>query len=254
MFSEDGAIVWYLDCLWYLSHKWIGMRGGALVKILRWYLVLIFLGLSSSVVLADSVDPKFVPIGGTGSIILTSPTDPAFTFSFTQSPSSGTVDCGTFGGPSGDACINPLNTEFVNDSGKTWNSITLVVTQQSAGLLFTALNNAIDPYFASSSTGTEDNGDQFVTFSGIDADHPGIESAFSCPDGPDTCTGPIEGGDDTDSPEVLLYDFSILADVSDMANGQSFTVQGFATTVPEPPAVLLALGGGLLLILFKRSS
>ncbi len=220
------------------------------MHISRWFLGLILLALSSSIALADSVDPKFVPIGGTGSIILTSPTDPAFTFSFTQSASSGTVDCGTYGGPSGDACINPLNTEFVNNSGVTWGSITLVVTDQSSGLLFTALNNAIDPYFASSSTGTEDNGDQFVTFSGIDAEHPGILPAFGC--GEEGCSGPTEGGDDTGIPLTLLYDFSILADVSDMANGQSFTVQGFATTVPEPPAVLLALGGGLLLIFIKR--
>ena len=216
----------------------------------RWFLSLILLGLSSSLAMADSVDPKFVPIGGGGSIILDSPTDPAFQFSFTKNGSVGTVGCGSFGGPSDNQCINPSNTEFVNNSGQAWNSITLEVTQQSLGLLFTAFDNAnaIDPYFNNSASGFLLNGNAFVTFFGTDETHPGILSAYSCPDGPSTCTGPTQGEGEG---QLLLYDFAILSDVTDMADGQSFTVQGTAT-VPEPATVLLALGAGLLLFLFKR--
>jgi len=217
----------------------------------RLLLAIVLLGFSSSIALADSVDPKFVPIGGTGSIILDSPTDPAFQFSFTKNGSTGTVDCGSFGGPSDNQCIDPHQTEFVNNSGKTWTSVTLEVTQQSAGLLFTAFDNAnsIDPYFNNSASGFLDNGHAFVSFFGLDETHQGIQPAFGCPDGPITCTGPTQG---EGSSLLRLYDFSILSDVTDMLDGQSFTVQGTATTVPEPPAILLALGVGLLLLLFKR--
>jgi hypothetical protein len=220
------------------------------VKIPRWSLTLILLGLSGSIAMADSVDPKFVPIGGTGSIILTSPTDPAFQISFTKNGNVGTVDCGSFGGPSDDRCINPHNTEFVNFSHQTWSAITLEITHQSLGLVFSTLDNAIDPYFAHSAFGHLENGDAFVTFFGIDSTHPGILSADSCTpqiEGPPICSGPT-ANDGT----LRLYDFSVLSDVNDMRNGQSFTAQGTATPVPEPATVLLALVGGLLLFLFKR--
>jgi hypothetical protein len=222
-----------------------------LVNISRWILGLVLLGLSSSVVRADSIDPKdpkFVPIGGCCSIVLTSPTDPAFQISFTKNGSVGTVDCGSFGGPSDDQCIDPLNTEFVNNTHKTWSAITLDITKQSAGLAFTVLdNNAIDPYFAHATSGFLTNGDAFVEFFGIDSTHPGILPAFGC-DG-DVCSGPTRGEGEG---RLLLYDFSILSDVTDMHDGEFFTAQGTATTVPEPATVLLALGGGLLLFLFKR--
>lgn len=224
------------------------------MNVSRWFLALIILGLSSSIAMADSVDPKFVPIGGTGSIILTSPTDPAFQISFIRNGNVGTVDCGSFGGPSDDRCINPDNTEFVNFSHQTWSAITLEITHQSLGLVFSTLNNDIDPYFAHSAFGLLENGDAFVTFFGIDSTHPGILSADSCTpqiEGPPICTGPT-----ANDGALRLYDFSVLSDVNDMGDGQSFTAQGTAqgttTPVPEPATVLLALVGGLLLFLFKR--
>lgn len=220
----------------------------------RWFLSLILLGLSSSMAMADSVDPKFVPIGGTGSIILGSPTDPAFTFSyafgFTQ-----TVDCGQVDGSFSDAgftCIDPAhtNTEFVNNSGRAWTSLTLEFTGISGDLIFSPTDNAnfIDPYFNNSTSGINEAGNPFVTFFGIDEGHPGILAAFGC-DG-ESCSGPT--GTFNDHP-VLYYDFSILADVTDAQHtGDAFTTRGTATAVPEPPTGLLALGAGLLLFLFKR--
>ena len=216
----------------------------------RWIMVAALVSLAASAARADSIDPRFVPIGGSGSIILNSPTDPAFQISFTKNGTVGTVDCGSFGGPAGDLCIDPSMTEFVNLTHQTWTSITLEITQQSAGLVFAALDNAVDPYFANAASGILQNGDAFVTFFGIDANHPGILSADSCPDGPHTCTGPSIPQGEFGS--LLLYDFAILSDVSDMADGQSFTAQGTATTAPEPAAGLLALAGGLLLFALKR--
>jgi len=221
----------------------------------RWFLALILFGLLSSVATADSVDPKFVPIGGTGSIILTSPNDPAFTFSYLSGVTP-TVDCGQVSGSfsdSGFTCIDPAstNTEFVNNSGRAWTSLTLEFTNVIGALTFSPTDNAdfIDPYFNNSVSGIDElTGTPFVTFFGIDGTHPGILPAFGC-DGP-SCSGPT--GTFNDQP-VRYYDFSILADVSDAQHpGDAFTLRGSATAVPELPTVLLALGAGLLLFLFKR--
>jgi hypothetical protein len=223
------------------------------MNISRLCLALIVLGLTASISMADSVDPRFMPIGGGGSIILGSPTDSAFQFSFTKNGDVGTVLCNSVhggGGPTGDRCIDPANTEFVNNSGKTWTSVTLEVTAHSDDLTFSPFTEITDPYFLNAASGTAIDGNPTVTFSGIDEGHPGILPAFGCPDGPSTCTGPTVG--DGDFP-LFLYDFAILSEISDMADGDSFTVQGSATTVAEPPAVFLALGGGLLLLFFKRS-
>jgi len=228
--------------------------GGALVKTIRCCLILVILGLSSTAALADGTDPKVVPIGGTGSIVLTSPNDQAFQYSFIKAGTTGTVDCGPLGGPSGNQCINPANTEFVNFSHQTWISVTLVfpVALHSTGLTFTPFANAdaIDPYFLHSASGFLDNGDPFVTFFGTDSTHPGIESADSCvpSEGGPICSGPTGTFNDH---TIYLFDFSMLTDVTDMSDGQFFTAQGSAT-VPEPATGLLALAGGLLLFLFKR--
>jgi len=223
----------------------------------RWFLSLILLGLSSAIAMADSVDPKFVPIGGGGSIIVTSLNQDDFRIVFTRNGDIGTVDCGSdsLPGPAGHRCIDPTSTEFVNLTGRTWDSITLEITKHDdangAPLTFAPFDNAdsIDPYFAHSASGFLDNHNAFVRFFGIDSSHPGIQSAFACPDGPHTCTGPTISDDVT----LLLYDFSVLSDVNEMTDGQSFTAQITATAVPEPATVLLALGGGLLLLFFKRT-
>lgn len=217
------------------------------MKIARWLLVVAFAAFSVSMAKADSVDPRFVPIGGNNSVILTSPTDAAFQISFTRDGNMGTVGCGTFlGSISDDQCIDPANTSFINFTGQTWDSITLEITQHTDDLVFNTLDNSIDPYFANAESGVLENGNAFVRFFGIDATHPGIQSATSC-DIEFGCTGPTQG-------DLLLYDFAILADISDMANGDSFTAQGTATiaSAPEPASILLALVGGLILFVFKR--
>src|SRR5271170_4223847 len=52
-----SSVAWQLDCTVVLSHNDVLVRGGALMKSIRWFLILIFLGLSSSAALADGVDP-----------------------------------------------------------------------------------------------------------------------------------------------------------------------------------------------------
>jgi hypothetical protein len=222
------------------------------MSISRLFLGLLLVGLTSSIAMADSSDPRMGLIGGTNSEIINPTNLGDFQFSFTRNGDSNTIDCGTKGGPSEDVCIDPAFTSFINHTGQTWSSITLTFTQpQNQGLTFTLLENAdaLDPYFTSSTQGIDANNNPFVTFFGIDATHPGIQSAFaeSCNDGPHTCDGPT-ANDGT----LLLYDFAILGDVSDMGNGQTFAAQGTFTTVSEPSTVLLALAGGFALLFLKR--
>jgi len=229
--------------------------GGMFMHISRWILGLILLGVFSSGAKADSVDPKFVPIGGCCSVVINSINDfSAFTFSY-QFGTTATTDCGNVNNSFNDAgftCIDPTHTNlsFINNTHQTWTSLTLEFTNISGALIFSPTDNAntIDPYFNNSRSGIDPiTENPFVTFFGLDATHGGILPAFSC-DG-DVCDGPR-----ADDGTLRLYDVSILADVTDAQHtGDAFTANGSAT-VPEPPTVLLALAGGLLLFLFKRSS
>ena len=217
------------------------------MKLLRCYAILVLLCLGSCVVMADGIgDPKFVPIGGGGSTILTSPTDPLFQITYTAGTTP-TVACGAFGGTSGNTCI--LN-EFINDSGVAWKAIQFVITSATAGLMFTA-DNSLDPYFTSDTVTTNTSGETVLSFFGTNATHPGILAATSCTSGDEVvvCSGPFI--DDTGIP---AFDFGILVDVNDaLTKGDSFTAQGTATPTPEPSTLLLLLAGGVVLFFLKRS-
>jgi hypothetical protein len=218
-----------------------------LMKVSRLLLVVFLAAASSSLALADGTsDPHMGPIGGTGSIILNSPTDPAFTFSYAAGVTP-TVNCADFGGTDGNTCIDPSLTEFVNNSGETWTSLTIDITSSTGGLTFGCLAAVSDPYFTTCASTTLSDGDQGVIFSGTDATHGGILPATSC--GEEGCSGPT-----IDDSDILAYDFSILTDVTDAtAQGDSFTAVGTANTVPEPPAIFLVLAGAAVLFLLKRS-
>jgi hypothetical protein len=221
------------------------------MKISRLLLLALLAAAYSSVAFADGTsDPKMGPIGGGGSIILTSPNDPAFTFSYTapnpanNTPGTPTVNCGLYGGSWKDTCINPKLTDFLNDSGETWTSITIDITASTGGLTFSCLN-VPDPYFTTCTPETLANGTTALLFSGIDATHPGILSA--------SCVN--EEGDlnsECNCQVTTADDFSILTDVTGAtAPGDSFTVQGTAG-VPESSTLWLTLIGGVLLIFLKR--
>jgi hypothetical protein len=222
------------------------------MKFLRYVVVFGLLSLSSYVAMADGVgDPRMTPIGGGNSTVLTSPTDPAFVISYTAGVTP-TVGCGTFDGSlSDDTCINPHNTDFINNSGVAWKAIQFDIKSVAGDITqssFSAIQDAsVDPYFLFASTTTSAAGDTILSFFGTDSTHPGILPATSC-DG-DVCTGPFL--DDTDIP---LFDFGILVDVTDaLTTGDSFTAQGTATPVPEPPTLLLLLMGGVIFLILKRS-
>jgi hypothetical protein len=244
---QHHAVDWSLDCTKTCCFGEVLVCGGAPVKSLRCCLILILLGLSSSAALADGIpDPGFGLAGGHTTTVLTSPTDPAFAIDYLF----GTTTTGACGTPFNTG-TNCFSTNFINDTGRTFTSISFDITTHTPGLVFSC-NNTGDPYFDTCNTTTDPiTGDPVITFSGTTT-HPGILPATSCTtqiEGPPTtpCTGP------SNDSEVLLYDFAVINDVSDAQNtGDFYHAQGSAT-VPEPPSVLLVLAGGMLLFLCKRS-
>ena len=214
------------------------------MKFLRCYAILVLLCLCSCVVMADGIgDPKFTPIGGTGSTILTSPTDPLFKITYTAGTTP-TVACSAFGGTSENVCILD---DFINNSEVAWKAIQFAITSATAGLSFTA-DNSLDPYFTSAAVSTNTLGETVLSFSGTDATHPGILAATSCTSGEGgvVCTGPF-----IDDTGIKAFDFGILVDVNDaLKTGDSFTAQGTATPTPEPSTLVLLLAGGVSLFFF----
>lgn len=219
--------------------------------------ILAFVGFSPLTALADGIpDPHFIPIGGTGSTIITQDNLGALQFSFIQGTTA-TESCNSVpGSPASfgaDTCINHNVTEFVNDTGATWTSITFKFPTFSPGSLVfkdATDNAAFDPYFAHSTSGISD-GTPFVTFFGTDATHPGIESATSCGDG---CVGPSETFNDS---TIYLFDFSMLTDIQDILNAgitnAQFDAKGSVTEAPEPPTFLLFVAGLVFLFLVGKN-
>lgn len=192
----------------------------------RWFLSLILLGFSSSLAMADSVDPVAKLGGGGGSIVLTQLNDPNFTGSFTQT-----------GG------VTTVLFDFINDTGFTVGAVNLDVTDNT--LLTFSIDNTGDPYFNSFSptSPTTLSPPDHLTLSwfGMDATHLGIPPATSV-----SC---IEGC--FSSPP--LSDFLFTFTVADVPLNGSFAFTGTLSAVPEPPALLLVLTGGVLLLFLKRS-
>lgn len=220
------------------------------MKIVRLATLVGFLILTANIALADGAgDPRFQTIGGGHSIVLTSPTDPAFQVNYAAGETTGTCE---LGGTEGGSCIL---VDFINNSGVTWSGIAITITGFTGNITqesFTG-DNVADPYFASFVQTTNALGQTVMSWSGIDEAHPGILPATSC-DG-DVCDGPFfPGGGDFPVPE---FDFGILVNVSDaLQSGDSFTSQGTATPVPEPKSIFLTLAGAALLGLYlsKRAA
>lgn len=202
------------------------------MKISRLLVVVAFLGIFSSVALADGTDPVMKLGGGGTSEVLT--TD-SFSFSFTQT--------------------NPPQSsffiDFINNTGQNVIALDLLITG-STGLVFSC-DNSIDPYFTGCSTTLQDNGQYLMVFSGLNETHLGIPFATKvvCEDGEDGFEDE-DGGASTCSATPILSDFGITVGVTDMAPGQSFSVAG-TMIAPEPSSLIMVLAGGLLFLLVRRT-
>jgi hypothetical protein len=202
----------------------------------RLLVLVAILGISCTVALADGTDPVMKLGGGGGSEVLTGNT---FSFSFTQ-PSPPKLPLTSF------------FIDFINDTGKNMIALDLLVTG-STGLVFSC-DNTIDPYFTGCTTTLENNGKYLLVFSGLDATHLGIPFATKvvCDDGEDGFEDE-DGGATTCKATPILSDFGITVGVTDMAPGQSFSAAG-TLIAPEPSSLVLLLAGGLLFLLYKRTS
>jgi hypothetical protein len=192
----------------------------------RWFLSLILLGLSSSIAMADSVDPVAKLGGGGGSVVLTSLNDPNFTGTFTQT-----------------GLVTVVFFDFINNTGFTIGAVNLDVTDNQP--LTFSIDNAGDPYFNNFSptipTLLSPPNHLTLSWFGTDATHLGIPPAtlVSCSDG---CFS-----------IPPLSDFQFTFTVADVPTGGSFAFTGTLVPIPEPPALLLVLTGAVLLLFFKRS-
>jgi hypothetical protein len=222
------------------------VSGGLLVRILRYFLLLVILGSSCGAALADSVnDPGVKLKGGCCSTELTSPNDPHFTF---------TVNPGDFTTPG-----QSNEFDFINATGQAavrMNLIATLLDPSQPDLLFTC--DPVNVYFTDCSPqspgGTlSGNGTLLISFftpnfgeggqGGIPNDpNPSCDGFSSC----------------HKNPLVPFSEFGIVVtDVNgDLVNAdfKGFKVQGsLVTATPEPATLLLFLTSGVLLFHLKRS-
>ena len=211
------------------------------MKITRLLVLVVFLGISCSVAVADGTDPIFKLGGGGGSVDLTSNT-----FSFTVSESQ--------------AFAGVVLLDFINHTGAVIQELDLLApgtttpnTSFPSGiaLSFACDNSSLppDPYFNNCSPQTLTAGPTTVRFFGLDEGHHGIPTAtsVSCPEGPNSCF--VTGGDPTS-------DFGLTINVAELPTGWgSFDVQGTLVPIPspEPSTLLLVLAAGLGFLVVKRS-
>jgi hypothetical protein len=231
------------------------LAGGASVKISRCFAILafvgailVFVGLSSSTALADSLPPDpgvrrcCDVFNGTG---LFTPNDPNFNF---------TVFGGNGSGPNG---TNGLfaSFNFINATGRVATGLDLAINSTTApGLIFTCQNNdtpAGFPYFTSCAV-IQTGDTALIEFRGPGGTYNGIPTATDltnvsqCSDGPHFCSTQTPGAGFV----VQVFDHN--NDLISLSSTKFFTGQGFLL-VPEPSTVLLVLVGVVFLFLFRRA-
>lgn len=205
---------------------------GASVKCIRWFMILIVLGLSSCVALADGIDPKMGLQGGTGSTGLFSPDDP--NFSFTVFGSDFTSGSSEF-------------FDFINATGQTALGVNLVATLLAGTPTLTFSCAESNSYFNTCTVTPLQNGQVLISYSNT-----GEGGLGGIPNDPNpSCDGP-----GSCSPSVPAADFAVVVtdvggDLAGLSQGQGFSVQG-NLAVPEPSTVLLVLTGGIIFLFFKR--
>jgi hypothetical protein len=211
---------------------------GLFMNFSRWFLSLILLGLSSSVAMADSVDPQGKLQGGGGSTELTTPDDPNFQFT-------------VFGGTS------PQEFDFINSIGQVAVGVNLVVTLLPGTATLTFTCDPFSEYFTNCSpqspTTLAPGGTLLISFFTPNTGEGGLggipnDPNPTCSEGVFSCSSSVPGADFG----VVFQNRPGTTDLQDLPSTQGFSVKG-SLVVPEPSAILLVLTGGVLLFFFKRS-
>ena len=231
------------------------------VKLIRFFVVVAFLGIAASLALADGVDPLVGTKSGGGStpITLTNP-NPTFDLTVVQDPGIlGATGPGPICSISGDTCAVDPNTHmlpvFQNDTGVTLTSITLFIQNQpvNAPQLTYQCNTAETSIFANCSTASVAGGTD-VTLSG----GPGVPAfVFRSDDDPDDSfcqnAGPTGPGcsDDFVGGEFAVDIEGIISGdpTNDLPAGTN--IQGAVVTSPEPGSALMLLFGMVAFALIK---
>ena len=209
------------------------------MKISRWLLVAVVLGLMSSAAMADTIDPQVKLIGGGGSTGLFSLNDPNFAFA-------------VYGGTS------PQTFDFINATGQLVGEVDLLITLFSNTPALTFTVDPANPYFTDASVTTLGTGQTLIRFFGLNTSERGygglpfatdLPNPGSCGDGVQYCYTNTPGADFL----VAFADNPGTTDLSTLPSYEGFNVTGTLVATPEPSTMLLILVGMGLLVLLKRS-
>jgi hypothetical protein len=210
-----------------------------LVKISRWFLTLILLGLSCSAGLADGIDPGVKLQGGSDATGLFTPADP--NFSFTVFGNSFTV------------VGQSEEFDFINFTNEVAIGVNLVATLLPGTPTLTYTCGAESEYFLECSVTPLGSGQTLIRYFDPNTGDGGLGGIPFATDFSDTsCDGPQSCSTTTNGADFGVVVTDINGDLVNLGQGQGFQVQG-TLLVPEPSSIFLVLGGGVLLFLFKRS-
>jgi hypothetical protein len=178
---------------------------------------------------ADGIDPKVIPIKGTGSTPITI-TNPNPTVNATAvGPNAANLDC-----LGADACVDDV---FQNQTGKTLTSITMFFSSSAnPGLIFSCGDMTQALFFDNCNAANVAGGEDIILSADGKNGFTGVASAV---------LGCVE---DCDNPAFVGGEFGV--DIyGDLVVGQNVSVQ--AVTTPEPGAGLMLLLGVLAFGLLK---
>ena len=207
------------------------------MKLSRWFVVLVLLGLSSSTALADGLDPVMKLGGSNLSTGLVSGNDLNFTFTVHGSDFTGVGQTEQF--------------DFINATGQTAMGVDLLVTLLSGtpSLTFSCENVSGSGYFTGCSVTPLSSTQTLISFFGPDTGEGGFGGIPNAPDM--TCDGIHSCSTETAGADFGVFVTDVNGDLFTLGQGQGFAVQG-TLSVPEPSTVLLLLAGVVLLFLFRR--
>jgi hypothetical protein len=207
------------------------------MKISRWLLVAVVLGLVSSAAMADTIDPQVKLVGGGGSTGLFSLNDPNFAFA---------VNGGT----------SPQTFDFINATGQLVGEVDLLITLFSNTPPLTFTVDPANPYFTDASVSTLTTGQTLIRFFGLNTGefgYGGLPFATDLPS-PENCDGIHSCFTETPGADfvVAFADNPGTTDLSGLPSNEGFNVTGTLVATPEPSTMLLVLAGAVLLLLLKR--
>jgi hypothetical protein len=236
MFSHLGDLFGTQVARWDRNDE-VLVCGGCPMKISRWWLVALLLGLMSSAAMADGVDPQVKLIGGGTSTGLFSLNDPNFSFT-------------VYGGTS------PQNFDFINATGQLVGEVDLLVSllAQTPALTFTV--DPSNPYFTNATVTTLDTGQTLIRFFGLNTGelgYGGLPFATDLPS-PDSCDGVHSCFTNTPGADFIVQfaDNPGTTDLSTLPSTEGFNVVGTLVAAPEPSTMLLVLVGVAMLALLKK--